>query len=395
MNNNDLDKQQEIIDDFKISSEKRLAAARILAQNFKPDMDAVCEIDLHCHSFCSDGYFSPANKIFEAYRRKMKCIAIADHDVFDGQREALAAGEIFGIEVIPAIEFYTDRPGVEIIAHFPNQKEFLELLNSKVPDSIIEPIRSAKKKQLSQMLQRIPECFEKMGFKAEITSKDIDKYLRNGISVKGDISVAMWLKYGPELSKAGIASDVKDFQNKYTTRDEMLNMPLETDIDLSPEAFISRVLEWGGLPGLSHPTELRKKEGLGNSELRKLISKLAGVGLQTIEVDGWRNDICPETGSHQTDLFEQMRNEYNEKIKLKNSSTSEPQNSRTLELQHSRTLKFPLLFTNGSDDHNQPGEGLELGCGRNRNLRPEFGTYDNIKILRQRASDLFNQTIDK
>jgi PHP domain-containing protein len=419
-----LKKQLQIIDNFKISPEERLEAARYLAANFAPDMDAVCEIDLHCHSFYSDGYYSPANKVFEAYRRKMKAIAISDHDVFDGQDEAIAAGEIFDIEVIPAIEFYTNRPGVEIIAHFPDKKAFIELLRnsgtesgfltlhseskhetnpeSPSPTDIIEPIRTAKKKQLNLMLARIPECFKKLDFSAEITQDDIDRYLRNGISTKGDISVAMWQKYGCELHKSGLSSDVKDFQAKYTTQDKMLNMPLEIDMDLSPEAFIKRVLGWGGIPGLSHPTELRKKEGLGNCELRKLIANLAAHGLQTIEVDGWRNVTCPEAGMNQTDLFEEMRQEYNLKLEAGNSGIQKNKtkcpytltDSQTHSLTDSRTHSLtdspslPLLFTNGSDDHNQPGEGLELGCGRNHNLRPEFGKYENIKTLKKRVKDL-------
>jgi hypothetical protein len=376
-----MDDQLQIIDDFRVTPGKRLDAARYLAANFTPDMDAVCEIDLHCHSFFSDGYYSPANKVFEAYRRKMKAVAIADHDVFDGQLEALAAGDVFGIDVIPAIEFYTDRPGVEIIAHFTDVNAFCELLETGEAEGVIEPIRNAKKKQLQAMLTRIPDCFSGMGFPAEITPADIDKYLRNGISTKGDISVAMWQKYGAELRAAGIAADVKDFQAKYTTRDEMLNVPLETDMDLSPAAFIKRILSWGGLPGLPHPTELRKKEGLGNCELRKLISELASHGLQSIEVDGWRNGICPETAIYQTELFENMRLEYNRCIPLK---TDQPH-----EIDPGKFRNFPLLFTNGSDDHNQPGEGLELGCGRSRNLNPQFGKYENIEALRKRTSELF------
>ena len=361
----ELNSDLKLIDDFHVSPEKRLEAAkRIAAAGFKPDMDAVCEIDLHCHSFCSDGYYSPANKVFEAYRRKMKAIAISDHDLFDGQQEAITAGEIFGIDVIPAIEFYTDRPGIEIIGHFPDKKIFLDLLGSKVPEKLIEPIREAKSRQLNEMVKRIPGCFKKFNFDAEITGDDIDRFVRNGISTKGDISVVMWQKYGPELSRRGIASDVKDFQAKYTTQKDQLDVTLEIDMDLSPAAFVERILDWGGLPGLPHPTELRKKEGLGNCELRKVIADLAEAGLQTIEVDGWRNGKCPETGMNQTDLFNQMREEYN---------SAHPE-------------RPPLLFTNGSDDHNQPGEGLELGCGRNRNLRTEFGKHENVERLRRRLT---------
>lgn len=362
----DTEKNLELIDSFRVGADERLRAARALALSFRPDMSAVCEADLHCHSFFSDGYCSPSMKVFEAYRRGMKAIAIADHDLFDGQKEALEAGNIFGIDVIPSAEFYTDRPGIEIIAHFPCSDEFLKIINSGVFNTVVEPVREAKRKQLAAMLDRIPGTFEKMNFEARIEASDIDRYLRNGISTKGDISVLMWQKYGPELASAGISTDVKDFQARYTTQDDFLNLPLEIDMDLSPCKFVRRIREWGGLPGLSHPTELRRKEGLDNAALEETIENLASAGLQTIEVDGWRNGICPETGIPQTELFDSMRRRYN---------AAHPDHP-------------PLLFTNGSDDHNQPGEGLELGCGRNSNLDPAFGSYDNVLSLRERNKNL-------
>jgi len=355
-----------LINSDRTTPAERLEAARRLAVTFRPDLAADCEIDLHCHSFYSDGYFSPAGKVFEAYRRGMKALAISDHDVFDGQLEALAAGDIFGVEVVAAIEFYTDRPGVEIIAHFPDREKFLAMYRSNVWTAVIEPIRAAKQCQLQNMIRRIPACFARLGFTAELTPDDLVRFLRNGISTKGDISVAMWQKYGSELYAAGLATDVKDFQARYTTRDEHLNLPLQIDLDLSPVAFVARVRAWQGLPGLAHPTELRKKEGLGNNALRQLIDDLAAVGLQTLEVDGWRNGRCPETGLPQTVVFEQMRQDWN---------SAHPD-------------RLPLLFTNGSDDHNQPGEGLELGCGRDHNLNPDFGRYDNIAVLRRRQLEL-------
>ncbi|MCF6176152.1 MAG: PHP domain-containing protein [Victivallaceae bacterium] len=354
------------IDDFRVSPEERLDAVEFLKHNFNPDLSTVCEVDLHCHSFYSDGYCSPAMRVFEAWRRGMKAIAISDHDLFDGQLEAIEAAEIFGIEVIPAIEFYTDRAGIEIIGHFPDINEFKALLESREPNKIIEPLRTAKQQQLKAMLERIPDCFATLEFDAEITELDIDHYLRNGISTKGDISVAMWQKYGNQLKKRQLAEDVKIFHTLYTTQDDKLNIPLEIDLDISPQAFVKRIRDWGGLPGLPHPGELRKKEGLNNMALRKTIEFLAACGLQTIEVDGWRNGICPETGIPQTELFNQLRLEYN---------ASHPNH-------------LPLLFTNGSDDHNQPGEGLELGCGRNGNLHPEFGSYENIIKLRKRQHNM-------
>jgi hypothetical protein len=359
-------KDFDAINDFRISPELRLAAAERLAQTWQPDLSAVCEVDLHCHSFYSDGYNSPSMRVFEAWQRGMKGIAIADHDVFDGQLEAIEAGKIFGITVVPAVEFYTDRPGIELLGFFPDHEDFIKKFKSGIFDTVVEPIRIAKKQQLSGMLARIPECFAKMNFQAGITESDIDQYLRNGISTKGDISVLMWQKYGPELLKAGISTDVKDFQAKYTTKDEFLNLPLELSMDISPEFFVKKIREWGGLPGLAHPTELRTKEKLGNDALYNVICDLAKAGMQFIEVDGWRNGVCPESGIHQTRLFESMRQRWN----------NENPDCK------------PLLATNGGDSHNQPNEGLDLGCGRNNNLQPEFGMFSNVSKLTQRQDIL-------
>ncbi len=357
----------EVIDDFRVPASARLEAARRLAVSFVPDKDAVCEIDLHTHSFYSDGYRSPAARVFEAFRRRMRAIAIADHDVFDGQCEAIQAGKIFSIDVVPAIEFYTDRPGVEVIGHFPEVGAFLAMLDSGVATETIEAIRAAKAKQLGRMIERVPEAFSRLGMRAEITFEDIDTFLRNGISTKGDISVVMWQKYGPELVERRIAFDVKEFPATYTPKDQWLNVPPELALALSPVASVRRIVSWGGLPGLPHPTELRAKEGLANAALVAVIEELAAAGLQTIEVDGFRNGICPETGLQQTDLFDSMRKEFN----------------------RSHPERFPLLFTNGSDDHDQPNEGLEMGCGKNRNLRPAFGQYENLLQLRERSEAIW------
>ncbi len=354
------------LNDPEASPEARLAAGAAFVRANSPGGHAVCEVDLHIHSFYSDGYHSPTGRVVEAWWRGMKAVALTDHDNADGCAEALAAGEFCGLTVVAGIEFYTDRPGVEILGFWPQPATFRAWQARGAGREIIEPLREAKGRQLAAMLARVPACFSRRDFAAEITAEDIRRYVRNGVSTKGDISVIMWQKYGPELARRELAADVKEFQARYTTRDDELNVPLRIDLDLSPAAFVRRLTDWGALPGLAHPTELRKKEGLGNAALAELIEELGAVGLQTVEVDGWRNGRCPETGRPQTEVFAEMVTDYN---------CRNPERS-------------PLLCTNGSDDHNQPGEGLELGCGRNDNLRPEYGGFDRVEALRVRASEL-------
>ena len=353
-----------LINAWSIGMERRLDAARDLVKTGVRDLDANVEVDMHLHSFYSDGYNSPAGRVYEAWRRNMKAIALTDHDVFDGVSEALAASDIFGIDVIAGIEFYTDLVGTEIIAYWPIRERFEQWYAGGQGRERIETIRAAKKRQLDIMCGKVPATFAQFGLDMAIKKGDIDTYLRGGLNSKGDISVILSLKYGRLLKERKLARNVKEIQLYFTADDTMLNEPLDVgDLDMSPEAFIHYVIEIGGLPGLSHPTELKNKEHKTNAEIREVIHRLGKAGLVTVEVDGWRNVRDNETGIYQAQLFSDMVDEYN---------AAHPD--------------APLIKTNGSDDHNQPGEGLEMGKGKHGNLLPEFGRYEIIEALRHRAA---------
>lgn len=66
------------------------------------------EIDLHIHTDFSDGQFSPAKIIDMALERKIKAIAITDHDSVGGIKKAVDYGKGKQIEVIPGIEIGCD-----------------------------------------------------------------------------------------------------------------------------------------------------------------------------------------------------------------------------------------------------------------------------------------------
>ena len=68
--------------------------------------------DLHLHTRYSDGTFTPHELVEHATRLGFATIAVTDHDTLDGIPEALAAGQEFGIEVIPGVEV-TSRVGTQ------------------------------------------------------------------------------------------------------------------------------------------------------------------------------------------------------------------------------------------------------------------------------------------
>lgn len=71
-------------------------------------------VDLHLHTTCSDGYFSPEEVVGFAEKAGLITIALADHDNIDGISRAMQAGVESGIEIIAAVELssqwfqYTD-----------------------------------------------------------------------------------------------------------------------------------------------------------------------------------------------------------------------------------------------------------------------------------------------
>ncbi|MFA7660121.1 MAG: PHP domain-containing protein, partial [Anaerovoracaceae bacterium] len=71
-------------------------------------------IDMHLHTYYSDGTLSPTEVVQRAVDRGMKILAITDHDGFDGVSEALDAGKRLGVLVIPGIEFSANMHGEEM-----------------------------------------------------------------------------------------------------------------------------------------------------------------------------------------------------------------------------------------------------------------------------------------
>lgn len=61
--------------------------------------------DLHCHTTCSDGSFTPEELVQLAAKFKLKGLSITDHDTIQAYSAAIPLCKELGIELIPGAEF--------------------------------------------------------------------------------------------------------------------------------------------------------------------------------------------------------------------------------------------------------------------------------------------------
>ncbi len=65
-------------------------------------------IDLHMHTTWSDGTMSPEELVLHAKENGLSTIAITDHDIVDGNADAIRYGEKYGVNVVPGVELSLD-----------------------------------------------------------------------------------------------------------------------------------------------------------------------------------------------------------------------------------------------------------------------------------------------
>lgn len=71
------------------------------------------KVDLHLHSFYSDGRLSPAEVVEKCKDLGLETISLTDHENVDGLPGALQAGQKLGIKVIPGVELDSSYQGEE------------------------------------------------------------------------------------------------------------------------------------------------------------------------------------------------------------------------------------------------------------------------------------------
>ena len=209
-------------------------------------------VDLHVHSNVSDGTRSPREVVFHAKEKGLHAMALTDHDTVGGLDEAIEAGALYQIEVIP---------GIELSADFPNDNlHFVGLcIDYKNKDFLtkLTPLRDARKIRNAKMLAQLRD----LGF---------------NIAVDENSDITTRAHFARALLEGGYVASIKEAFDLYLSPGKPGYVKRVTP---SPEECIDLIHEAGGVAILAHPTLYN----LSMVDLEELIVRLAHYGLDGIE----------------------------------------------------------------------------------------------------------------
>lgn len=283
-------------------------------------------IDLHIHSNCSDGTFSPAGLVDYAVGKGLAAIALTDHDSVEGLEEAENHAEKLRVaqtgsprqdmetsgpvpEIIPGIELSTEHQGLDVhvvgLYIDRHNTHFLEQLREFV-DS-----RTNRNRKMCSLLQKagIP-----------ITYEDLQAAFPDSVITRAHYAGYM-LEHGYVRSRQeAFERYVGDHCPCYVPREKV-----------TPVQAVQLILQAGGVPVLAHPILYHMSE----ERLRNLTAQLKEAGLLGIEA-----------------LY---------------STYSAADERQIREL----AKKYNLLLSGGSDFHGANKPGLDMGSGYGKLFVPE------------------------
>lgn len=220
-------------------------------------------IDLHSHTYYSDGRFSPSEVIEAAARKGVRILAITDHDNSRGSREAAPLAQAAGIELIHAVEFTTRWPGAEL----PPTDANVDVLGYYLDPKNSE-LRAFEEAALNDLHQRISGCCARLS--------------ENGYPLRMDDIFIENPRYGgamqmiQALLHKGYAPTWKDAMR---LMDSVWLTARDTPFTI--KGTIEQIHLAGGVAVLAHPSIVRPRgQQLSAASLRELVD----AGLDGIEI---------------------------------------------------------------------------------------------------------------
>jgi len=228
-------------------------------------------VDLHVHSRASDGSRTPRDVVRLASEMGLRALAVTDHDTVAGVPEALAAGEEFGIEVIPAVEISTEFAdgACHILGYFID-------IRDAALGALLAEAREGRQRRNAQMLEKLTA----LGL--PLAMDDVRRHVTAGVVTRAHFASAM-------IEKGYVASWDEAFE-KFLGRDKAAYVYRK---HLDPFEAIRAVRGAGGCRRLGHPRQLNRTV----EDTETWIAELARAGLEAVET------LSPDHGAALTKQY--------------------------------------------------------------------------------------------
>lgn len=234
-------------------------------------LDILCEIwyilamktDLHIHSNFSDGIFTPEALVDMAKARGLDCIAITDHDTFEGVARAKKHAEEVGLKYVVGAELssiFDDREVHVLVYNVDTSSDEFKQTIAKIAD-----LRNQRNVAIVAKLAE-------HGFEI-----DLDELKKSCTSVGRGVIAR-------EMIKKGYCSSNAEVFEKYLGVNGSCFVQTKR---LTPTEVIQFALRFGGIAVLAHPKKLR----MSPDEFERFLQPLVKVGLAGIEANYFTHTI--------------------------------------------------------------------------------------------------------
>ena len=233
------------------------------------------EVDLHIHSTCSDGSFTPRQIVALARAKGLKAIAVTDHDTVTGVTGAMAAGEEYGIEVVPAVELSIKNEPEKDLVELHLLGYFIDYQDEGLKDILDRMVQA----RIEQKIRQI-EVLQNDGL--DVPLEEVFS-LAKGVPGRPHIAeVVMRRNPGRFASREELFAEYLSVGGKaYTQRRFSLTLAEAIEV----------VLKAGGVPVLAHPGAYDKVR-----DIEAMIHRARTIGVQGLEIAYPYNKNRPHYG---------------------------------------------------------------------------------------------------
>lgn len=211
------------------------------------------KIDLHVHTTASDGYYTPREVVKLAHTLGITHLAVTDHDTTAGVKEALAAGNEYGVEIIPGLELSTlyEEQEIHILGYHQSPA-------SPVLQEPLGSLASLRVRRAEKIVKKLCEA----GY--PLTMDEVKKKSKTGTLGRPHIALVLMDHGWVNSIEEGFAKFLNPGCPGFVSR-----------VRISPLEAVSLIRKAGGVPVLAHP---------GGSFPADLWPFLLEAGLQGVEV---------------------------------------------------------------------------------------------------------------